>query len=84
MKPVRYMFGATSALFVVAMFASVSAHDASIASRQSGRHLFERETTAPEYHHVGFTVANFQELYCAARAGGNSNTVAPFSWPRST
>jgi len=38
------MFGATSALFGVAMFASVSAHDASIGNRQDGKHLFERET----------------------------------------
>jgi cytochrome c peroxidase len=38
------MFGATSALLGVAMFASVSAHDANIGNRQDGKHLFERET----------------------------------------
>ena len=44
MKPVRYLFGATSALFGVAMLASVSAHDAGVGNRQDGKHLFERET----------------------------------------
>lgn len=42
-------------------------------------HLFERETTAPQYHHVGFTVENFQELYCAARDGGFLVHMPPFA-----
>src|SRR6476659_1146261 len=44
MKPVRVMFGAVSALFGVAMFASVAAQGNSVGNRQDGKHLFERET----------------------------------------
>ena len=44
MKPVRCMFGAVTALFGVAMFASVSAQGNSVGHRQDGKRLFERET----------------------------------------
>ena len=44
MKPVRVMFGAVSALFGVAMFASVAAQGNSVGNRQDAKHLFERET----------------------------------------
>jgi lactoylglutathione lyase len=33
-------------------------------------HLFERETSAPEYHHVAFSVPNFQDLYVRAKEAG--------------
>jgi len=54
MKPVRFMFGAASALLAVVMLASLSAQEARFdnrrdddersGNRQSGKHLFERET----------------------------------------
>ena len=37
-------------------------------------HLFERETDAPQYHHVGFTVSNFEELYVRAKEPASSST----------
>jgi len=43
MRPVRSMFGAT-ALFGVAMLASLAAQGKSVGVRQDGKHLFERET----------------------------------------
>ena len=42
-------------------------------------HLFERETSAPQYHHVGFTVANFEELYVQAKETGILVHMPPFA-----
>ena len=42
-------------------------------------HLFERDTAAPPYHHVGFTVGNFQELYVRAEEAGILVHMPPFA-----
>ena len=42
-------------------------------------HLFERETSAPLYHHVGFYVPNFEELYIRAREAGILVHMPPFA-----
>jgi cytochrome c peroxidase len=44
MRPVRYVVGAATAWFAVAMLASVSAQNASVGNRQDGKRVFERET----------------------------------------
>ena len=42
-------------------------------------HLFERETDAPQYHHVGFSVSNFEELYVRAKETGILVHMPPFA-----
>jgi catechol 2,3-dioxygenase-like lactoylglutathione lyase family enzyme len=42
-------------------------------------HLFERDTTAPLYHHVGFCVTNFEELYVRAKDTGILVHMPPFA-----
>ena len=42
-------------------------------------HLFDRDTAPPQYHHVGFTVANFQELFVRARERGILIFEPPFA-----
>ena len=42
-------------------------------------HLFDRDTVAPQYHHVGFTVDNFQELFVEALERGILIFEPPFA-----